>query len=568
MPGGLIEIATYGSQDLYLTGTPEITFFKVVYRRHTNFAIESIRLTFDDEVGFGTKSSVTVPKIADLIHKGYLEVRIPRIELFRKKSKKAIGLAKDVYAQAMEHYNVVIQFMALNRRAYLEAYANNEAHNTFTAGTTIAHIQDIFQEPGDIVIVNEFKNVLATTLGIPYIYDEVSVDVVASKFVATYPKNPFFLEIQVAIDKSIILQNFFFQKLHDAKKTWKDAKNAHIKFAWVKRLGHAIFESIEITIGGFRIDRHTSDWLNIWYELTANRSMTEVYDKLIGDIEELTSFDRTPKEAYLLRIPLQFWFNRFSGLALPIIALEYHEVTFNVQFRKLEDVAYVEKTPILDHHGEHIALADVPCELKLDIEAALLLDFVYLDSPERRRFAQSSHEYLIDQLQMLELEEVAQPQVQCVLNNFVHPSKELIWVAQKVEYVENPTGIHDNQWYNYSLTPDNIGHPITHSSIDFNSYNRVPRWDSHYFNYVQPFEVHNTTPSDGVNVYSFSLFPEEHQPSGSANFSRISRVSVTLDFDPSICADAVIPYNIRFYTRNINILRFTSGLSGLAFTYG
>ncbi len=79
MPGGIINIATYGSQDLFLTGTPEITYFKLVYRRHTNFALESVRLKFDDTVNFGKFSTLTFPKSGDLIHKMYLEVILPEV---------------------------------------------------------------------------------------------------------------------------------------------------------------------------------------------------------------------------------------------------------------------------------------------------------------------------------------------------------------------------------------------------------------------------------------------------------------------------------------------------------
>jgi hypothetical protein len=200
----------------------------------------------------------------------------------------------------------------------------------------------------------------------------------------------------------------------------------------------------------------------------------------------------------------------------------------------------------------------------------MLIDYIYIDRDERRRFAQASHEYLIEQVQMLEIRNVNQQVLQCVLNNFVHPSKEIIWVAQKQRHTLNATGYTKLQWDNYSLSDNNKGNPIKFATIDFHSYNRVSRRVGNYFNYVQPYEVHSATPSDGINTYSFSINPEEHQPSGSANLSRLSRVMLTLEFNKILFPDEGDnePLIVRIYTRNFNILRFINGLSGTAYTYG
>lgn len=210
--------------------------------------------------------------------------------------------------------------------------------------------------------------------------------------------------------------------------------------------------------------------------------MEQIYFKMIGNVEELTTFDRSIKPRYRLKIPLQFWFCRFSGMALPLVALEYHDVRFDMKFRKIEDVSYVENgKQIVFSNDEQIFLDEVTDELGINIEATMLIDYVYLDSKERRRFAQASHEYLIEQLQVLEITDVSQQKIQPVLNNFVHPSKELIWVAQKVRYTENLDGWTRLRWDNYSLTDENKGNPISFSGIDFHSYNRVQRLDGNYF---------------------------------------------------------------------------------------
>lgn len=385
----------------------------------------------------------------------------------------------------------------------------------------------------------------------------------------------------VALDKSIKTQKFYFDDLLTKREALADESNDNLKFAWVERVGHAIIERIEIQIGGHKIDRHFGDWLNIWYELSANRDMEDVYFKMIGNVDVLTNFDRVPKPRYLLKIPLQFWFNRFNGLALPLVAMEYHDAIFHVKFRDIEEVSYIEQDKTIQYGNIDggIFLDEVPEQTGIDIEASMVIDYIYLDSAERRRFAQSSHEYMIEQLQMLEFTNVTKKDFQVVLNNFVHPSKELIWVSQKQRYTQNLEGYTKLRWDNYSLTDANKGNPIAFSSVDFHSYSRVTRLDGNYFNYVQPYETHNTTPSDGINMYSFSLFPEESQPSSAANFSRLARVTLFLEFDASLFPVGPIatPFQngvedealiVRIYTRGLNILRFASGMGGLAFAYG
>lgn len=106
--------------------------------------------------------------------------------------------------------------------------------------------------------------------------------------------------------------------------------------------------------------------------------------------------------------------------------------------------------------------------------------------------------------------------------------------------------------------------------MDFHSYNRIIRLDGNYFNYVQPYEYHRTTPSDGINMYAFAIFPEEYQPSGSANLSRLSKITIFLEFTDLLFQNNIIidPLIVRVYTRNLNILRFISGFGALAFVFG
>lgn len=578
MAGGLIQIAAYGSQDLFLTGTPEITFFKVVYRRHTSFSMESIKVTFDDPVGFNEFTVVKVPKVGDLMHKTYLEVTLPEINLKRLRDaedkQNEITLAQADRDEALSNYELIYQFMTINRSAYQDAFLIHIAENTTEnlTGDMISAITDIFSQPGNQGIIEATRDLLTRDLLAPFTYNEVSMDAIASTFNVSSDPDELFKALNVGIAKSIKTQDYYYNVYLDNDKILIDTKNDNILFAWVDRVGHALIESIEVKIGGHKIDKHYGDWLNIWYELTANRDMEQIYFEMIGNVSELTTFDRTIKPRYILKIPLQFWFCRFNGLAIPLVALEYHDVNINIKFRKFEELCYIEENTNIEYSliDGGITLDEVPDETSTDINACLLIDYIYLDNHERRRFAQSSHEYLIEQLQVFDKTNVTQQIVQYQLNNFVHPSKELIWVAQRTSFTRNTTGYNRCRWDNYSPDIQNKGNNISFSSMDFHSYNRIIRLDGNYFNYVQPYEYHRTTPSDGINMYAFAIFPEEYQPSGSANLSRLSKITIFLEFTDLLFQNNIIidPLIVRVYTRNLNILRFISGFGALAFVFG
>lgn len=576
MPSGLMQIATYGSQDLFLTGTPEITFFKVVYRRHTNFSMESIVVTFDDPVEFGGTSTVKVPKVGDLMYKTYLAVTLPEINLFRQTvpTTQDIGEAQTALTDANNNYTTVTNFMYINRNAFANAYqiyiAENNTENT--SNDMIQAVNSTFNQEGNVPIVDAFSQLLTLSTDAPFTYNEVSLDVIANEFDLSSDSTDIYNALVVGIDKSIKTQQFYYNQFLAAQNTLTDLQNPNIEFAWVDRIGHALINSIEIRIGGHKIDKHYGDWINIWYELTANRDMQKIYFQMIGNVTSLTTFSRAVKPSYLLKIPLQFWFCRYSGLAIPLVALEYHNISVYVNFKRFEELCYIEPGTNIIYAPVNggITLNEVPDELGVQINANLLIDYIYLDSAERRRFAQSSHEYLIDQLQNYDQTNVVQQKLQVQLNNFVHPSKEVVWVAQRSSFTMNTTGTNQCRWDNYSATVDNTINPIIFSSMDFHSYTRIRRLDGNYFNYLQPYETHNTTPSDGINMYSFSLFPEEQQPSGSANLSRLDRITLYLEFTSLLISNNLIydPLIVRIYTRNINVLRFVAGMSGLAFVYG
>lgn len=428
MAGGLMQIVAYGAQDVYLTGNPQITFFKVVYRRHTNFAHEAIEQTFNGQADFGRRVTTTIARNGDLIHKCYLQATLPALEA--------------------------------------------------TTGC----------------------------------------------------------------------------------------------FRWVDHVGHHLIKQVEVEIGGQRVDRQYGDWLQIWYDLTLEpghrHALGHGYDDMIGqgdaDIETSLQSDEVSHEAYTLYVPLQFWFCRNAGLALPLIALQYHEVKINLDFRAYEDLLITGN----DNQGQAFSgWATTPAL----VSASLWVEYVYLDTEERRRFAQVSHEYLIEQLQFTGEEAVtANATTYKAKLSFNHPVKELIWVAQDEKHINL------NQWSNYtdmvanfkencfdpSTTTQRALNPVTTAKLQLNGQDRHATRDGRYFNLVQPYQHHTNIPeSPGINVYSFALKPEEHQPSGSANFSRIDNATLNLGL---IGSDQ--GYKVRVYAVSYNVLRIMSGMGGTAYS--
>lgn len=591
MAGGLINLATYGAQDLYLTGTPEITFFKVVYRRHTNFAMESIEINFDDTFGFDKESNVVIPTIGDLIHKIYLKVKLPYVYL--RGRKKNYQLEKEKMDESKNNLLVVQKFMELNTRAYRRAVDQYNINNITSAKYMISSILEVFNSVQTIGISSTINNQSTKSVIIDNFYNlmgiyhidvtEVDLSIIAENAKGTIyedDKELFMGLIQAAINESDRIYNQFSREYVRSIEEYKDKSNTAYKFAWVKKLGHALIEYIEVHIGGERIDKHYGEWLDIWYELTGNKDMTKIYDKMIGNRIDLTTFDRNPKYDYTLFIPLQFWFCRYNGLALPLIAMQYSDVSIRLKLRKIEECCYIDEElnniAIQDIFDNQDSVVDIDVndqnQFTTGLKGSLYIDYIFLDTLERRKFAQVGHEYLIDQIE-IQTEEHREESITTVLD-FSYCSKEIIWTAQKLSYIENIDQHTECMWWNFGVNEDGSKNPISMTKMEFNGYTIIPGETGNFFNYLQPYVRHRNTPSDGINIYSFALRPEEQQPTGSCNLTRISQSRMYFKINPETyikrqrSTDNVVGTDIiklSIYSLRYNVLRIIGGYGALAF---
>lgn len=583
MTGGLIELATYGNKNLYLTGTPEITYFKVVYRKHTKFSIESKDVEFNDTVKFGKESTLSIKNIGDLMYKCNLEIEIPRIELKRSLDEKEIENKYELVKEIREDNTNVRNFVSINRLAYTRMLINYDAENK-----TINNMQDAIDE-----IYNKEENIQRINLMAKIINKEIYSDAPFTIFKELSLKdnriidelnNPYtdltkdrlFKEYTNILNKTKIMQDYFRKKLEESIKDYQDERNNNIKFAWTENLGHSIIEYVEIKIGGTTVDKIYGEWIDVKYELEKDLNKEKSYDEMIGNVDKLIKFDRNIKPKYKLVVPLPFWFTKSTGLAIPLVALQYQDVTFNVKFRDINDVSYIEENEMIkinnlqDDEIDNITLKDVPSELNLNINAKLRTELIYLEDKERKRFAKSINEYLIEQLQILEIKELEQKNINILLDNFVHPCKNLIWIVRRNLFIDNFEETNKTYWTKYTIDINNEKNPIVSTSIDFSNHTRVTRENINYFNYLQPYEAYNSTPKNGINLYSYSLFPSQTQPSGSANYGSIPRVVLNLEMKQEfmdLIKEENDTYDLIIYTENYNILRFVSGYSGLAWSY-
>jgi hypothetical protein len=535
MTCGLLQLVAYGSQDVFLTYNPQITFFKSVYRRHTNFAVEVREYSLLGNTNFNSHAYLKFNKDGDLMSNMYLKVVISKVDL------------------------------------------NN---------------------------INNNNN-----------------------------------------------------------------NNINNNFAWTRRLGHAIINKISLTLGGTLIDSQTGTWLDVWYSLTHDTNLKRGYKHLIGDVSQLTQFNNLIKPEYCLFVPLKFWFNKFIGLSVPTIAIQYHDIVLDVYFEKLEN--------LIIYDNVNINLSNIKIK-----SASILVDIIYLDTVERRQFANISHEYLIDQVQMSNT--LINNNIAKIKLDFNFPTKEIIYCIKQKKYnsslkfiyysdkdvwdlkeaatkivleslaynfkenfikiskmsnftmfnyniyncscediyfnfdslilnnkhiirdnidsdiyfynreniivnIHNVTftiedlsypshcfddtrecpvdpivnifsnygiNINSNNYINY-----NSNNPVIYSKLVFNGQDRFSKREGLYTNVVQPNQAHTNVPQVGINLFSFSLSPEEFQPSGHSNMSRIDTSELELWLDTNLDKNSTV----YIFAPNYNIFRIVSGLCGLAY---
>ena len=526
MGGGIAQLVSYGLADVYLTGSPQVTFWKLVYRRHTLFAMESIQQSFDGNADFGRKATCTISRNGDLVGPVWLEITLPDLLTYDISPAPAGGNSIDVTA-ALVKDPVGNYWQAKTGTVYTHpvGFASNGAFYGSATVTSNATTQTVVSYDSSTAL-----------------YSGASVTS-ASRAVASE------------------LQTWPYLCRTGASVPYVYSTPTH-NLRWTNSIAHAVVSSVEIEIGGSRIDKHFGEWLDVWSELTEKEEKRPGFWEMVGKAQDAdydAGWKRSQSRQRTYYLPLKFCFNTSPGLYLPLVALTYHQIRYNFEFRDyLECIkAAVPVSQLTAKEGGEV-LSMVSC--------SLYADYVFLDAPERIRMAEIPHEYLITQLQFMGDEAVPAPsdpngsRNRKYTINFNHPVRELVWVyVAKSNYERN--AISGNNWFKYDIPGDDTAEIFDEARLVLNGHDRFSARSAPYFRLVQPYEHHTRCPTKRVHCYSFSLLsPEDGQPSGQANFSRFDSAQLQFMLNPNIPVG-----KMKIYAYSYNVLRIASGLAGVAF---
>jgi len=330
--------------------------------------------------------------------------------------------------------------------------------------------------------------------------------------------------------------------------------------SYTNSVAHALIQEVSIEIGEQEIDKQTGEWMEMWSNLTVTQDKQQGWNTMIGKTSGGSQGNKSSYEVGLfgplsLYVPLRFWFCKNPGLYLPLLALQYHPIRINITLRPLQQMF------LIDIPSENCDKSSAAASIT---SMTLYGDYVNLDVEERRRFVSNTHEYLIEQVQYtptISIDPMAST-VQVPME-FNHPLRELFWLVQR------DAAVNVRQWFNYTnLVIDNSGtfqNLINTALLRIEGYDRFDIRKADYFRLVQPFQYHSVIPTaDYIYSYSFSLRPEDMQPSGSMNASRLDTMVLQLEMNNTV-TPARGSSTVRIYAINHNVLRIADGFGGLLF---
>jgi hypothetical protein len=329
--------------------------------------------------------------------------------------------------------------------------------------------------------------------------------------------------------------------------------------SYVNSIGHALIQEISIEIGEQEIDRQTGEWMEIWTKCITSSSQKDAFETMIGRMDSYVSTQNFGPMKIV--IPLHFWFCRNPGMYLPLLAMQYHPIRINIKLRPLNELFYTDDLEFDSCIQTKPAAID---------SIVMWGDYVFLDTEERRRFVSIDHEYLIEQVQYTPTYGIPENQIQIPIKlDFNHPLKELFWVVQRDLMTQR------HEWFNWSslsitesipsgiFRTDNLASAL----LQVDGKDRFDERDAVYFRLVQPYKHHTTTEVDSfLYMYSFALRPEDVQPTGSLNASRIDSLILQLTLVSSAVSQPPRgACSARVYALNHNVLRVADGYGGLLF---
>ncbi len=348
-------------------------------------------------------------------------------------------------------------------------------------------------------------------------------------------------------------------------------------FKWIRNVGIQLIERVRIFIDGQIIDEQYSDWMNIWNELSMSSSKKSNYLNMIGDIQEMYSPDSSlynesssvTIEENTLYIPLNVWFTHNPGLAMPLIALQYNELSVHIDFKPISSLYTVNTdntSPLSQNNPDNFSFSNFLINSSDNISVNIEAEYFFLDDEERGWFAKRNHQYLITQVKRFTTSGLSKTNGNVIQLELFHPVIEIIWVLKRSDVNLR------NEWFNFtnwdykatagtgSTNKKNI---LSSASILLNGVERLEEKDFSYFNKLQPYQHHSSSPKNGIYVYSFSLNPELFQPSGSINMSTIADIQLKLNLTTQ--KTTTFEYDLQIFVTNYNVLQISNGMGNIKF---
>lgn len=332
--------------------------------------------------------------------------------------------------------------------------------------------------------------------------------------------------------------------------------------SYTNAIGHALLQELSFEIGEQEIDKQTGEWMELWSNYVVTADKQEAWNTMIGKVQGMSQGNANSDMVSLygpltLHVPLRFWFCKTPGMYLPLLALQYHPVRLNITLRPLNKLFIIDTPTVTpcDQAASPVSITSMQ----------LYGDYIHLDLEERRRFVSNTHEYLIEQVQYTSSYSIdTSAQTIQIPMEFNNPLRELYWVIQR------DASVNANQYFNYTNytlgeTAASFQNLISTALLRLEGYDRFDIRIADYFRLVQPYQYHTVVPiNDYVYSYSFCFRPEDVQPSGSLNASRLNTMTLQVELNTTV-RPVRGTATARIYALNHNILRIVDGFGGILF---
>lgn len=688
MTGGLIQLVTTGRQDSYLTETPQITFFRKIYRRHTIFGIEMIQTYPDQQAEYNNKVSFKLNNISDLVSKCYIEIEIPNLSFTETSTiktlkqnelsniNKSINKWKTLYdnlkkfcsieillyqtlIKLLDSININLNTLKLNVTRFNSKYkkVKDELVNLI--------FDDVFLEINLTGYILQLSKLI-----VPDDYEDY--DSTIHIYISTLRNN-----IKTYYTNMIEKLKYYHSNWKFYVKEYDNLNNSNVNFAWIENLAHFYFTDFEVEIGGQIVESYSAEQSYIYQMHHLKEEYMKNYEKIIGVNDAINSFDNIKKKKKTLILPLNFWFCKDIGCALPTVAMSNSSVNINLKLNKLKNLLYFQdleqeyynflnlsipydaiivsglnvdkisfdinslissitcsninyqlmalKYPSLSANDKNDVLTDIlnlygvtvngekvmtlkewiiykknfrTSNLateenlkKLDRNSLnnfneyyslvskpslkLITESIYLDDLERNKFGSSKLEYVVELFQE-NIFDIDRRLLQNYELSIDRPVKELIWFTQPKLFINGLTEY--GKCYNIFNYSDFFTNKFYNTfTVSLNQLQITKQiFNETFYNQLQSYQYYNNSLPDGVNAYNFGLFPEENQPSGTANFTMLKGKLINLTMNENFIAEYfktslnpnLIGLILKFYARCYNFFVVEKGSGTMIFASG